>query len=284
VILLSLLRGEFIIKMRKQYFFRNDDVRGKLDESLVTIQELFIKRNVPITHAVEPANITSDVVNWLISKKKNYPNLITIIQHGYDHSIKNTRTRGEFGGDRTYSEQYEDIRIGKELMNSKFGDSWFRAFSFPYSSYNKATIKALQVLDYKVLNSQYKIDWKRQLFYAIGQFLGKGLFFDRHVSWNMRKYPGTTVYEISINISFIKRYINEEDSCEFAIYSELCKSIDLYFNSPHPIGLLLHHRYHINKERIQLIAMVLDYLEEKGAIPVSLEGIYRNLEAGIGTK
>ena len=99
--------------MSDEYFFRNDDVRGSLDGSLVRIQELFIKRGIPITHAVEPANITEDVVNWLLSVKDKHPNMVSIMQHGYDHSIKNIRQYGEFGGDRTYDEQYQDIGNGK---------------------------------------------------------------------------------------------------------------------------------------------------------------------------
>ena len=69
--------------MQKLIFFRNDDVRGKLDNSLVKITEIFITNQVPICHAVEPANLTHEVINWLLDLKNSYPNLIEIVQHGW---------------------------------------------------------------------------------------------------------------------------------------------------------------------------------------------------------
>ena len=263
--------------MYNEYFFRNDDIRESLDESLVAIQNIFIDRGIPITQAVEPANISHKVVDWLLSMKKQFPQLITIMQHGYDHTIKNKRQYGEFGGDRTYSEQYEDISNGKELMDAYFKDQWFPAFNFPCAPYNKAAIKALNDLSYKVLNSHFNIDWKRRIFYFAGHILRKGLLFNHHVSWNMQKYPGTSMYEISMNISFIKRYINEKTDCEFFTYEALCSEIDKYFVSPYPVGLLLHHRYHITQESIDLISRVLDYLDKRKAVSVSMKTLYKGL-------
>ena len=270
--------------MSRQYFFRNDDIRNTLDESLVRIQQLFTERSIPITHAVEPANVTPEVVDWLLSVKENSPHLITIMQHGYDHTSKNTRKKGEFGGDRTYQEQYRDIHSGKELMDANFGDSWFHAFSFPYAPYNSAAIQALQDMGYKVFNSHYNIEWKRRLLYAIGHLLGKGRLFDRHVSWNMKQYPGTTMYEVSMNIGFIRRYHNEQTDCDFCSYEELCALINRYLRSHFPIGVLLHHRYHVTEESLQLISRVFDYLDSKGGVAVSMEQIYMSLEGENGTK
>ena len=266
--------------MSAEYFFRNDDVRNSLDDSLVRIQEIFINRKIPITHAVEPANISEDVVKWLLSIKEEYPDMITIMQHGYDHSIKNKKQYGEFGGDRTYDEQYEEIFKGKKLMDVHFGNLWFPAFNFPCSPYNKEAIQALQHLDFKVLNSHYNRKWSRRIFYAFGHFLKKGLLFGHHVSWNMNVYPETTIYEISMNISFIKDYLDEQTHCEFCTYEEICSDVETYLRSPFPIGILLHHRYHTNKESIDLIKKVLDYLDKKGTTPVSMEVIYKRLKDG----
>ncbi len=103
--------------MSSEFFFRNDDVRDKLDESLIEIQDIFIEGNVPITHAVEPANVVKDVIEWLIYQKKEYPNLIALMQHGYDHTIKNNFKKGEFEGQRGFHEQFDDIFNGKKMMN-----------------------------------------------------------------------------------------------------------------------------------------------------------------------
>ncbi len=260
------------------FFFRNDDVRDNLDQSLVDITDIFIKNEIPITHAVEPANLTPEVVAWLIEVKKSYPELIGIMQHGYDHKVKNKHKKGEFGGQRSYEEQYQEIWKGRELMDIYFGDVWFPAFNFPYAPYNRASIRALDDLGYKVLNSHYNIDWKRRIFYFLGHLLGRGLLLNHHVSWNMNKYPGTSMYEISMSISFIKRYINEETDCELYSYEDLCSQIDRYMLCPYPVGLLLHHRYHTAQDSVVLISRVIDYLESKGAAAVSMEDIYQRLE------
>lgn len=265
--------------MSNEFFFRNDDVRSTLDSTLVDMQELFIKHSVPIIHAVEPANVTPEVVDWLLDMRRVHPDLFEIMQHGYDHTIKNKEKKGEFGGQRGYDEQYEDIRKGKELMNLHFGSDWFEAFNFPYAPYNELAIKALQSVGYKVLNSHYNAEWKRKLFYAVGHLLGKGMMFDHHVSWNLQKYPGTTMWEISMNITFIKKYYDENTSCEFYTFDELKNKIDKYIPTPYPIGLLLHHRYHVTQESMDLIEQVFDYLRMNNVAPVSMRAIYERLES-----
>ena len=75
-------------------FFRNDDVRDVLDDSLIGLTELCLKHQVPIAHAVEPANVTPEVVDWLMATKKKHKRLIEIIQHGYDHSLNVTKMVG----------------------------------------------------------------------------------------------------------------------------------------------------------------------------------------------
>ena len=189
----------------------------------------------------------------MLAEKKKYPDLICLMQHGYDHTIKNKHKKGEFGGQRGYQEQYEEIKKGKELMYEHFGDQWFEAFNFPYSTYNPAAIRALEAVGYNVLNSHYNCEWKRQVFYRIGHLLRKGMIFGRHISWNLEIYPGTSMYEISTNITFIKKYHNEQRDCDFFTFDELCQKIDNYINVPNPIVLLLHHRYHTTRDSIDLI-------------------------------
>ena len=82
----------------------------------------------------------------------------------------------------------------------------------------------------------------------------------------------------------VSAHKNQETDCDFHSYSDLCKWIDRYFFSNYPIGLLLHHRYHITNESIQLIINIIDYLEKKRGVPVSIEKIYKNCEEKIDEK
>ena len=254
-------------------FFRNDDVRDTLDSSLIKITELFIKHNIPITHAVEPANISPQVTKWLIETKQKYPDLIEIMQHGYDHKVKNSQKKGEFGGIRSYSEQYNEILKGKELMTLYFGDLWFQAFNFPFAPYNLAAIKALNDCGFKVLNSHFNRKLSRQVFYFFGHLLNKGYWFDHHVSWNLHYYPNTKLFEIDMNISFIKKYLNDNTDCEMQSLENLKKET-FHYTKYKTVGLLLHHRYHNSDEKIKLVDNYLKWVKKQDFEFFTMKKIY----------
>jgi len=259
-------------------FFRNDDVRGALDDSLIEITNLFIKHNIPITHAVEPANVTSEVIDWLIETKKAHPHIIEIMQHGYDHSVKNNFQKGEFGGQRTYSEQLSDIQAGKDLMNQYFGDLWFECFNFPYAPYNIDAIQAVNDVGYKVLNSHFNTGLSRRLFYSVGHILRKGRFLNHHVSWNLQTYPKTSLFEIDMNISFISKYLNEETDSVLLTMDEL-KTATLRYKKHKTIGVLLHHRYHDNKDKINLVDDYLSWCLSQQFEFKTIEAVYEQFSS-----
>ncbi|MCX6163656.1 MAG: polysaccharide deacetylase family protein [Ignavibacteriae bacterium] len=242
-------------------FFRNDDLRNKLDDSLLKITDLFIKYEIPITHSVEPANVSEEVVNWLIDVKQKHPDLIEIMQHGYEHRNKNNNKKGEFGGQRGYDEQYKDISRGKALMDKYFGDLWFSAFNFPYGPYNPAAIKAVNDCRFKVLNSHYNARISRKIFYSIGHLLRKGYLFDHHISWNLDYYPGTNLFEIDMNVGFIKKYVNEQEESMMHSLEELIEDTKKYFNQK-TIGVLIHHRYHNTPDKIAFIENYLKWCKD----------------------
>lgn len=254
-------------------FFRNDDVRATLDEALINVTGLFIKHGIPITHAVEPANVSAEVVSWLNTTKKSYPELIEIMQHGYDHTIKNNLKKGEFGGQRSYQEQYEDISKGKDLMNKYFGSNWFSCFNFPYGPYNPSAIKAIDDLGYLVFNSHYNSRFSRRLFYALGHIINRGYFLNHHVSWNLNTYPNTSLFEIDMNFGFITKYIDETDKCELADI-DMMKSMTCKYLKQKTIGVLIHHRYHNDDEKIQLIDLYLEWAKKQNYDFSTMKMIY----------
>lgn len=243
------------------FFFRNDDVRDTLDEALVRLTDIFIEYGIPITHAVEPLNVTEEVTAWLIEKKKNHPRLIELIQHGLDHSVKISGPRkGEFGGNRTYQEQFDDLQQGMHLMDEKFGDLWFRGFCFPYGPYNPAAMKALNDLGFKLVNSHFNIRPSRRLFYGLGHLLRRGYLFGKRVSWNLQYRPGTSLFEVDMNVSFIKKYHSEGTDCDFYTLDQLKQRTTPYLRY-RTIGVLFHHRYHIADEHFDLVRRYLDWVQ-----------------------
>ncbi len=144
-------------------FFRNDDV-NTLDEPFTKFVEFFIDHHIPLVLAVEPANLTLEMVGYLLDVHTSYPSLIEIIQHGYSHV---EHDRGEFGGNRAYQDQLDDIYHGINIMRTSFGEAFFPAFSFPFGQYNEHTIQVLNELCYQVLSSKFNISLSAQFFYWI---------------------------------------------------------------------------------------------------------------------
>jgi hypothetical protein len=254
--------------MQRIIFFRNDDVRQSLDESLISITGLFISKKIPITLAVEPANISNDVNNWLIKMKNDYNNLIEIVQHGYKHSlnyqeiISGKLRKGEFGGKRTFIEQFEDINNGSLLMEKYFDDKWFKAFTFPYGARNDDSILALDKADFKVINGGYSSDLKHKFLYIMGRLLNKRILFKKRISYNLSIVPQTNLFEIDMNFGFIKNYIDENDNAILFSLNELIEKFKKFENEK-TIGILLHHRYHNSLEKIKLVDDFLSYLVER---------------------
>ena len=255
-------------------FFRNDDVRSTLDNSLIAVTDLFIKHGIPITHAVEPANLTPEVIHWLLKIKESNPHIVEIMQHGYDHTIKNKQRKGEFGGQRSYQEQFADISAGKELMNKHFGDKWFECFNFPYAPYNPAAIQAVNDLGFKVFNSHCGIKFSRKLFYFVGHLLKKGYFLDHHVSWNLHKYPGTNLFELDMSFGFITKYLNEQTDSVIRSLDNMIETTHAY-SKMKTIGVLLHHRYHDTNEKIKLVDDYLTWCKTQDFKFSTMENVYR---------
>ena len=259
--------------MAKYMIFRNDDVRQTLDDTLIELTDIFINNEIPLTLAVEPANITKEVVEWLLKIKKQYPNLIEIMQHGYEHKIKSGLKKGEFGGNRTYEEQYNEIKKGKEIMDAYFGNLWFHAINFPYGVYNPATIKAVNDVGYKVINSHYNSKPSRKIFYKVGHLLNKGYLFDKHISWNLDFYPNTNLFEIDANISFISKYIDEGTTCTMFTLEELIEKTKTYMHNK-VISILFHHRYHNTKDKMNLIKDYIEWTKQQNFQYLTSEQVY----------
>ena len=262
-------------------FFRNDDVRETLDDSLIDMTNIFIKHNIPICHAVEPANVSAEVIDWLNNTKKKHPNLLEIVQHGYCHKL-NVKEKvggkirqGEFGGNRSYKEQYDEILKGKELLDSYFGKNWFQVFTFPYGARNDAAINAVNNAEFLVLNGGYSPKIKYRIFYLLGKILRKRILFGRRVSYNLNKIPSTNLMEIDVSFGFIKRYINDDFDCEMHSLKYLQEKF-FEFSNQEVVGILFHHRFHNNKDKIKLIDDYLIWIKKQGNIKFcTQEDIYK---------
>ncbi|PKP46548.1 MAG: hypothetical protein CVT94_14325 [Bacteroidetes bacterium HGW-Bacteroidetes-11] len=246
---------------QKVIFFRNDDVRDVLDESLINLTELCIKHHVPISHAVEPANLSAEVAEWLIAKKKQHPDIVEIIQHGYNHNCGNPHQKMEFGGNRGFDDQFNDIKKGKEILDSTFGNLWNPVFTFPYGTFNQETLKAVDALDYKIISSKIKFDFKARLKNFSGKLLGKDLILGKKINFHPDFRKGYKFREISVSANLIKKYTGESTADHFSL-DEIMEQVTLAAKYTNVIGVLFHHRFH--GDHLELTEKLILQLKEKG--------------------
>lgn len=241
-------------------FFRNDDVRDKLDESLQIITGLFIKYQIPISHAVEPANVTQPVVDWLLKMKQEHPDVIEIVQHGYDHVPKAVTISGEFGGSRSYESQLRDILKGKELMDRYFGSKWFPAFTFPYGAYNHDTLLAIKKAGYKVISTGYTHSLKRQILNGAGVILRKKFLINKPINYFNERIPKLGILELPTSINLTKKTLNENNSIQ-KTFEELKSEFETKQDKFNLVGFLMHHRWWKDQD-YEAMESLLAYLKK----------------------
>lgn len=265
------------------FYFRNDDV-NILDEELVAVTRRCTAEGVPITHTVEPANVTDECVEWLLAEKARDPRLVELMQHGYDHVWRDV---GEFGGNRSYDDQHHDLARGKALLQDKLGAAFEPVLNFPFGPYNRHSMRAADDLGYRVICSHYNCRPSRRIMYAVGHALRLGQIRGKHVSYHLDYYPGTGMYCIDMAVSFIRRYIGEHGTrtCEFHEIKAMKANIAPFLGHTPVIGVLLHHRYHQTEASLDLVTEFIRHLK---GIPdaefLNIDEIYRRFcpEPGAG--
>ena len=257
-------------------FFRNDDV-DKLEPGLVETTDLLLRLGAPVSHAVMPASLEDPARDWLLERRADG---VEIIQHGFAH-IKHDR--GEFGGNRPAEAQLQDLRQGLEIMQGAFGDSFFRAMSFPYGSYNEHTMGLLDRLGFPVVSCHWRHQFSRQVYYRLGRILRRGRLFDHHVSHHLGLVPGTNVREISVSISPIVRYFPDQGplACEYAAPAALRAAFDRCRRLSPVVGVVLHHRYHADAASLALLDEFATWIKDQPGIEFTdLKGIETGLAGG----
>lgn len=242
-------------------FFRNDDVRDELDRSLIDLTRLCIENRVPVILAAEPANLTPEVVGWLKEIKMQHPDLIEIIQHGYNHNRHNPEQKMEFGGGRGYQEQFDDIKKGREIMDNNFGQLWDAVFTFPYGTYNANTLKAVNELDYKAISTKIKFSSKARIKNKVGKILGASQLIGKNISYHPATHSGYKFREISVSANLIKKYTGQR-SAEHYTVNEIMGQIRSACAHTQIIGVLFHHRFH--QEYLEQIRQLIDLLKNEG--------------------
>lgn len=264
------------------FYMRNDDI-NILDDELVAVSRRCTDLGVPITHAVEPANLTDEATEWLLREKSKAPRLIEIMQHGFDHQ---KRDRGEFGGNRPFESQYQDLAKGKQIMLEKFGEDFLPCLNYPFGPYNRHSMRAADQLGFRIISSHYNCRLSRRVMYGVGHLLRLGQIRGRHVSYHLDFYPRTGMFSVDMAVSFIKSYQGEYGArtCTFHPAEWVVARAKEFLPFTPVIGILLHHRYHTTDETLDLITRVVTELKAiPGAEFLNMGEIYQKFCPAPGT-
>ena len=260
---------------KKTIFFRNDDIRESIEPELIKLIDIFTTAGIPISLAVEPANVTPEVVNWMLDKKRQHPDIIELIQHGYNHNKHSVYPKGtEFGTYRTFNDQYQDIQKGKQLMDLYFKDDWFPAMAFPYGSYNSPALQALDKAQFNVLSTGVTFSFPHQFKDLIGRLLRKDLIKGKKISHHNRIRKPYKFVELDCSVNIIETYLSETKANHFTLEKIIGNIKKASFYSS-VIGILFHHRFHT--EEFEMIEKLIAWIKESGEYEFStMEQLYRN--------
>ena len=93
-----------------------------------------------------PLWIKTEVAEYLNTLIKDYPNLIEVVQHGLRHksyAVTEGEKNFEFGFQRNYAEQRQEIQEGRLLLQKLFPVGLTPSFTPPWDVLNQDTVNAL---------------------------------------------------------------------------------------------------------------------------------------------
>jgi len=122
-------------------------------------------------------------------------------------------------------------------------------------------MRILDESEFKVISLNYNSCLSRRIFYKTGQILRRGMILGFHVSYHLKKYPGTNLLEISVSSSLEDDYYDSIKGCHFKSLSSFLQEIFKLSRFLPVVGVNLHHRYYKNSENLSLLEEALDTLK-----------------------
>ncbi|MFH0831364.1 MAG: DUF2334 domain-containing protein [archaeon] len=215
--------------MNKQmrFFARDDDVFD-LTSNLVKFSRMMIELKVPVIYGIIPGKIEKKLSDFLSKLKKDNDSLVHLAQHGWMHANYGKTRKYEFGMSRDYETQKKDILQGLGIMQKLFGFKK-RIFIPPYNHLNKATVRALEGLNFEFISTDLP-----------AARLGK-----------IRNLPAIINFE-TFTDNGVKKKTLRELLLDFAILSRKTNSFGIYF----------HHRT-LEKRDFETIRKFMEILKGK---------------------
>ena len=133
-------------------FFRADDI-GAGGRAFNALCKLFREYQVPLAMAVVPGWLSQIRVKKLFRQAPAEEMLWGWHQHGWRHvNWQRTGARSEFGKERPYEKQWQDIWRGQQKMREIFGDHLLPVFTPPWNHLSRSTLKILHELGFRAVS------------------------------------------------------------------------------------------------------------------------------------
>jgi len=226
-------------------FFRNDD-GGWADTQLERMCLWFKDRQLPLDIAVIPQEMNRDSVS-LISKWINDEySKVHIHQHGYTHENHQQQGRGcEFGSDRDYEQQYNDISRGLAQLQRHFGNAVDPVFTPPWNRCTDDTVAALKKSHFKYLS---RISGSTPL--------------------DALNSDGHGLSTLDVDVDWLKKTKGErlDDQALMAYTTKILTSrLDTRTEEDICVGIMLHHE-HTHEQEYQLLDKLVEVLRESSNV------------------
>ena len=221
------------VKNKKHLFFRADDI-AELNENFEKLIDIFIAHEVPIHLATIPQKLTNECIGYLTKIIKSYGDLIEIGQHGFSHEnhskSKDKFGKYEFGKNRTYKQQLDDIVAGNRLLKKYFKRK-ITVFTPPWHGFDENTLSILEKTGFSAISlGRKKVKFESQ--------------------YDLRYIP--------LRIDFNKR--NDDGSWVSEDNKEIIKKI--FISKCSTAGILLHHNAFNNPEEFSHLDKLLRFLKK----------------------
>jgi len=232
-----------------RYFIRDDDV-GDLTDGLKVFAETFALLRIPVSYQIIPSKLTARCANFLLSIYRDYPGLVEFGQHGLNHEmiLKGRAVKREFGPERSFLEQSEDIRKGLDVLRGHLGSQCtISVFTPPQHKYDGNTVRAAVASGHKIFSAAYYASFRHQAAYALGQRLGIGSFHHYGISYHNAFRPEADILEVSISVAVDDGQVIRTES------RRLLKSVTAASAYSKVVGLMFHHKmYESVRDRSEL--------------------------------
>jgi hypothetical protein len=250
------------------YFVRDDDV-GELTDELRAFVDAFVRRSLPVSYQIIPAQLTQPCADYLANLERAHPELIEFGQHGLNHrmSLGGRTLLREFGPERSYGEQRADIERGLRMLQARLArERPITLFTPPQHKYDANTIKAAAAVGHRVFSAAYYPSSRHQLAYALGRRFGMSAIRHHGISHHGERRPEADIDEVSISIDVddgkVLRF--PADRIEAAVQRAEHRTA--------LVGFMFHHAIYSGPDGRRRLEAIADRLVELGAAKFSKLG------------